>query len=220
MDKDMPPRTVNYKKFFCSALASFVLANCSYSLTPPAFSQQVQIDKHGTPLDKAWKSIRIRAGDSLTKRLQDNNLAAADLSIMDTNTRALLNKLKPGEIIEIIPKNGHIAWLRYHPTKATLLLVQRKGTKLTGSVTQVPMVYNLNFKSVRIRRNLSSSEHAAQFSSTMIHDVERMFAGSIDLSRSLHKNDSLDVLYEEYYLKGVLSHTGHVVAATIRNKNK
>ena len=216
----MPPRIIQHKNKFCYSLATFLLLNSYCCLAPAAFNMPIQHASHQALLDQAWKTIRIRAGDSLARRLQDNNLAVSDLNIMDTQSHTLLSKLKPGEVIEIIPEKGHISWLRYHPTKTTLLLMQRKQGKLTSSITSIPMTYNLNFKSVRVRKNLSSSEHAAQFSNTMIHDVEHMFAGSVDLNRSLHRNDRLDILYEEYYLKGVLNHTGHVVAATLHNRNK
>jgi murein DD-endopeptidase MepM/ murein hydrolase activator NlpD len=214
----MPANTHKKKLRYAIGLVA-IIASC-YCIAPAAFNIWGHRDKHATPLDNAWTKIPIRAGDSLAKRLQDHQLAAGDLSRLDKQSHRLLSHLKPGKVIEIIPENGHIAWLRYYPNKTSVLLVQKKGSKLIGSIKQIPMAYNLNYKNVSIDRSLFSSASSAGLSQTMINDVEHMFAGSVDLNHALHRGDSLDVLYEEYYLKGSLHHTGHVVAAKLHNNHK
>ena len=217
----MPPEKITRKKKLSYALAAITLVGSGYCFAPSSFTSETEnSSKHSAPLDNKWQRISIKSGDSLARLLQTKHLAASDLSQLDKHSHTLLSRLKPGEAVEVIPENGHITWLRYHPSKTTVLLVRRQGSKLIGSVSKIPMAYNLNFKTIKVKRNLSTSEHAANFSATMANDVEHMFAGSVNLNRSLHRGDTLDVLYEEYYLKGVLHHTGHVLAATLHNQNK
>lgn len=219
----MPLAMRTNKKKLATAFSLAAVIACSFCNAPAAFFSFLSKPAHNQrvpPMRDKWVTIHVKAGDSLTKLLQRKKLATSDISYLDKRAHKLLSRLKPGESIEIIPQNGHIAWLRYYPTEANLLLVERKKNKLVSSLTKVPFTYNLNFKSVRIHNNLSSGEYAAKFSTTMITDIKRMFAGSIDLNRALHRGDTLDILYEEYYLKGTLHHTGHVVAATLQAKHR
>lgn len=193
--------------------------NCC-CVAPAAFTIREYSDKDSTPVDANWTKITIRHGDSLAKRLQDHQLAAGDLSLLDRQSSQILKHIQPSEVIEVIPENGHIAWLRYHPDKTTVLLVQKQAERLVGSLKKIPLAYNLNFKTIKINRNLFSSAQKAGFSQMMASDVQHMFEGTVDLSHALQQGDTLDILYEEYYLKGELHHTGHIVAATLHNKNE
>ena len=220
-----------YKKRLVSALAlSAAVLGCHHLQASdlPAFLNQSHLKQLEAdspeiePVQKPqpWQAIRVKSGDSLTKLLHRSGIHISDISRLDKPSKKILTHLKPGQTIEIIAKDGHISWLRYHPKSTTLLLVERQGKKLIGTLSSIPLVYNLNFKTVKINSSLSASEYAGGFSHTMMADVRHMFAGAVDIDHSLRRGDTLDVLYEEYYLKGVLHHTGHVVAANLYHRHK
>lgn len=219
-----------YKKQWVSALALFAFVFGSVSLQAsdlPNFLGQSHLkqlsgddfEEEQTGEEQQWQTLRVTSGDSLTGLLYRSGLDTSDISRLDTTSQEILSHIKPGEIIEIIAKNKHITWLRYHPERTSLLLVERQGEQLIGTLSTIPLVYNLNFKTVTVHSSLSASEYAGGFSNTMMADIRHMFAGTVDIDHSLYRGDSLDVLYEEYYLKGVLHHTGHVVAATLYHQH-
>ncbi len=163
--------------------------------------------------------------DTLLKRLNIDDAAAAAFLRQDVNARLLLAGRAGKNVTAEATDSQQLLKLsmRWATDDAALfkrLVVERTTTGFTSSIETAPYVSTSRLASGTIQTSLFAATDEARIPDTVAVQVAEIFSGDIDFRRALRKGDRFNVVYEALEADGEALRTGRVLSAEFVNAGK
>lgn len=171
----------------------------------------------------AWKSSRIRSGDSTARVFQRYKLSATDLyNIMQLGKPTkTLERIQAGHLFEYAQDtNGELLGIRYHIDKLNTLEVLRKSGQWYATTHTKPVEIRQASASGRIDTSLFLAGKNAGLSDSLVMELAGIFGWDIDFILDIRQGDSFTLIYEEKYVDGEKYANGDILAAEFTNRGK
>lgn len=189
---------------------------------------QSQIDALADHRFKLFRTDATRSNDTfdtLFKRLNINDPAAAAFMRTDTNARLALVG-RPGKTITVEADDAQTLskfstrWPTDDDTVFKRLVVERAGNSFVSRLETAPYIANARLASGAIQTSLFAATDEARIPDAVAVQVAEMFASEIDFRRALRKGDRFNVVYEALEADGEALRTGRVLSAEFVNSGK
>jgi murein DD-endopeptidase MepM/ murein hydrolase activator NlpD len=189
---------------------------------------QAQLDALSDHRFKLFRSDSTRSNDtfdSLLKRLNINDAAAAAFMRSDANARLALAG-RPGKTIHAEASDTQelskftTRWPTDDDAVFKRLVVERKGSTFTSRIETAPYVANARLASGVIQSSLFAATDEARIPDAVAVQMAEMFSSEIDFRRALRKGDRFNVVYEALEADGEPLRTGRVLSAEFVNAGK
>jgi len=193
-----------------------------------ALPLQAQLDALADHRFKLFRTDSTRSNDTadtLLKRLNINDPAAAAFFRSDANARLILAG-RPGKTITAEADDTQALaklstrWPTDDEAVFKRLVVERKGSTFTSRIEIVPYVANVRLASGSIQTSLFAATDEARIPDAVAIQIAEMFASAIDFRRALRKGDRFNVVYEALEADGEPLRTGRVLSAEFVNAGK
>ncbi len=163
--------------------------------------------------------------DSLLKRLNIDDAAAAAFMRSDSNARLVLTG-RPGKnvTVEVSDKQQllklSMRWPTDDETLFKRLVIERNASGLSSRVETAPYVSSTRLASGSIQTSLFAATDDARIPDGVAVQMAEIFSGDIDFRRALRKGDRFNVVYETLEADGEALRTGRVMSAEFVNAGK
>lgn len=175
------------------------------------------------PVDGDWRTVTVRAGDSLSLIFGRNGLSARELHeiiSLGSETRAL-TRIYPGkEIRFLIGDAGRLEALSYDTDVARTLQVVRGADGFTAQTIEHELETRIAQASGAISDSLFLAASRAGLSDNLTMELAGIFGWDIDFSLDIRQDDRFSVIYEEHYLHGEKLRDGKILAAEFVNRGR
>ena len=193
-----------------------------------ALPLQAQLDALADHRIKLFRSDSTRSNDTadtLLKRLNINDAAAAAFMRSDANARLALAG-RPGKTIHVEASDTQslsklsTRWPTDDEATFKRLVIERTGSSFTSRIETAPYVANARLASGAIQTSLFAATDEARIPDAVATQIAEMFSSEIDFRRSLRKGDRFNVVYEALEADGEPMRTGRVLSAEFVNAGK
>ncbi|TPE54789.1 peptidase M23 [Maribrevibacterium harenarium] len=150
-------------------------------------------------------NISVKPGDSLSAIFQSHGLdAAQSYQLLQTEHGALLNKLQPGQEIEIryTQRDNHVHQLILRSGDATETHFSFQDNGCHSKQIALAVESNKDYREVSISRSLQQDAQAAGLSAATIQTISQILASEIDFALDLRTGDHLAVLLNRHTRNG------------------
>lgn len=172
---------------------------------------------------QAWKSFKVKSGDTLAKIFSKAGLSAQDVhhvSRAGKDAKKLL-KMRPGESIQVLlDDNKTFKSLRYPYSKTHTLVVDFTDKKYVSSIETKSISTRLDFATGDIKSNFWNAGVKSGLSDNQIMSLANMFGWDIDFALDIREGDSFNVIFEENFVEGEFVGYGDIVAAEFTNQGE
>jgi len=183
----------------------------------PAASQP-QVSSLGTKLE-----FVVRRNDTLDGFFRQSDLSLNDLAtIRDVpGVRASLDRLRPGDTIDLTHQDGQVTSLSRRISETEILSVTRDGDGFASEIIATPV----EIRSIRAHGSIDSSlfvaARAAGVSAELVMQLATdIFGWKIDFALEIQPGDTFDLVYEQKYRDGEYIGDGRILAADFTNEGK
>ena len=155
--------------------------------------------------------------DSLLKRLNINDPAAAAFLRTDASARAVLTG-RPGKTVTAEASDSQqlqklsMRWPSEDDAMFNRLVVERTARGLSSRIEIAPYVATSRLASGSVQTSLFAATDDARIPDSVAIEMAEIFSGDID-PRALHKGDRFNVVYEALEADGEALRTGRVLSA-------
>lgn len=177
-----------------------------------------QVTSLGTKLE-----FVVRRNDTLDGFFRKSALSLNDLaSIRDVpGARASLDRLRPGDTIQLTHQDGQITSLSRRISETEILSVTRDGDNFASEIIATPV----DVRSTRAHGTIDSSlfvaARAAGVSAELVMRLATdIFGWKIDFALEIQPGDTFDLVYEQKYRDGEYIGDGRILAANFTNEGK
>ena len=193
-----------------------------------ALPLQAQLDALADHRFKLFRSDNTRSNDTfdtLLKRLNINDAAAASFMRNDANARLTLAG-RPGKTVTAEASDTQelakfsTRWPTDDEAVFKRLVVERTGSTFTSRIETAPYVANARLASGVIQSSLFAATDEARIPDAVAVQIAEMFSSEIDFRRALRKGDRFNVVYEALEADGEPMRTGRVLSAEFVNAGK
>jgi len=193
-----------------------------------ALPLQAQLDALADHRFKLFRTDSTRSNDTadtLLKRLNINDAAAAAFMRSDANARLALAG-RPGKTIHAEASDTQslsklsTRWPTDDEATFKRLVIERTGSSFTSRIETAPYVANARLASGAIQTSLFAATDEARIPDAVATQIAEMFSSEIDFRRSLRKGDRFNVVYEALEADGEPLRTGRVLSAEFVNAGK
>lgn len=170
-----------------------------------------------------WSEIIVKKGDNLGYLFKKLDLSANQLQALLTLPESKwLKKIHPGDVLSVQVLDDTLHALRYSISDdQTLVMEYQPHTHVFESqIIQHEAEVVQTYRQATIRESLFAAGKKAGLTDKLIMELAGIFAWDIDFALDLQPGDSFEVLFEEKYVDGQQSSTGHILAATFTNQGK
>ena len=189
---------------------------------------QSQIDALSDFRFKLFRTESTRSSDtfdSLLKRLNIDDAAAAAFLRTDANARMVLSGRAGKNVTVEVSDNQQLLklsmrWPSDDETFFKRLVIERTGTTLSSRIETAPYVATARLASGSIQSSLFAATDEAHIPDTVGVQMAEMFSSDIDFRRALRKGDRFNVVYETLEADGEVLRTGRVLSAEFVNVGK
>tara|TARA_Y100000590_G_scaffold202725_1_gene230138 strand:- start:1159 stop:2511 length:1353 start_codon:yes stop_codon:yes gene_type:complete len=152
-------------------------------------------------------SYKIKRGDTLKKILKNYSVNNQDIDRTVSELRKYTNaaNLKSGNIIEIATKNegqnkkNKLQKISIPMSKSITIEIFRDDEGVINSEKIITRLFKkLKIAENTIEKNLYSAAVESKIEPNVIIEFARIFGFEIDFQRDIRKNDTFQILYEEY----------------------
>lgn len=163
--------------------------------------------------------------DSLLKRLNIDDSAAAAFLRTDANARLLLAG-RAGKNVTAEASDSQqllklsMRWPTDDETMFKRLVVERGAAGFTSRIETAPYVATARLSSGSIQTSLFAATDDARIPDGVAVQVAEIFSSDIDFRRALRKGDRFNVVYESLEADGEPLRTGRVLSAEFVNAGK
>ena len=193
-----------------------------------ALPAQSQIDALSDFRFKLFRTESTRSSDtfdSLLKRLNIDDAAAAAFLRTDANARIVLSGRAGKNVTAEVSDNQQLLklsmrWASDDETLFKRLVIERTGTTLSSRIETAPYVATARLASGSIESSLFAATDEARIPDTIATQMAEMFSSDIDFRRALRKGDRFNVVYEALEADGETLRTGRVLSAEFVNAGK
>ena len=189
---------------------------------------QAQLDALADHRFKLFRTDITRGNDTadtLLKRLNITDPAAADFLRKDSNARLALAG-RPGKTITAEASDKQeltklsTRWPSDDETLFKRLVVERAGQSFVSRIETAPYVANARLASGSIQSSLFAATDEARIPDAVAVQIAEMFSSDIDFRRALRKGDRFNVVFEALEADGEPLRTGRVLSAEFVNAGK
>jgi murein DD-endopeptidase MepM/ murein hydrolase activator NlpD len=170
-----------------------------------------------------WREETIRRGDTLASvlaRLQVNESSLHPYLRQSKDARPLF-QLAPGQSIQALTtESGSLIALRYRNGSAKEVLVTRGETAYVAKSEAVKAEQQVVMKSATISGSLFAAMDDSEVPDAIADQLLKIFSGDIDFRKDTRRGDRFSLVYEGYFLNGVLVKTGRLLAAEFVSRGK
>jgi len=167
-----------------------------------------------------WHKLTVRRGDTLAGIFSRLKIKQSDLLLVLKSDKRIV-MLHPGQTIYIKIDNKHdLQALKYSLNTVKTLELTRQNDQFVTNIKKKPETTALSFKSVVIHHSLIKAAKEAGLTTKIVHQLEKIFGGSINFSRDIRAGDRFSILYQEYYVDGKKIRNGNIMAAEFTNQGK
>lgn len=193
-------------------------------VTLPLQSQLDALADHKFKLYRTEKTRSSDTFDTLLKRLNISDPAAAAFLRKDSNARILLaGRIGKNVTAEATDAQTlHKLVVRWPQDDASFnrLVVERTAAGLTSRIETAPYVANARLASGVIQTSLFAATDEAGVPDPVATQIAEMFATEIDFGKALRKGDRFNVVYETLEADGEPLRAGRVLSAEFVNAGK
>jgi murein DD-endopeptidase MepM/ murein hydrolase activator NlpD len=173
---------------------------------------------------KSWHTIKVHAGDTLSKIFTRLGISTKDVHEMITTDPACrrLGALIPGQTLKVqVTEEQQVVSLTLEIAPGDSLYLSRVDEGFQVEHKLVPLEKKLAFGKGQIQNSLFASGKRAGLDHNILAQMVEIFGWNIDFSLDLQRNDTFRVLYEEKCNEdGERVKTGSILAAEIVNGGK
>jgi murein DD-endopeptidase MepM/ murein hydrolase activator NlpD len=189
---------------------------------------QAQLDALADHRFKLFRTDITRGNDTadtLLKRLNITDPAAADFLRKDSNARLALAG-RPGKTITAEASDKQeltklsTRWPSDDETLFKRLVVERAGQSFVSRIETAPYVANARLASGSIQSSLFAATDEARIPDAVAVQIAEMFSSDIDFRRALRKGDRFNLVFEALEADGEPLRTGRVLSAEFVNAGK
>ena len=189
---------------------------------------QSQLDALADHTFKLYRTDSIRGSDTfdtLLKRLNINDPAAAAFLRKDTNAKVLLAG-RAGKNVNAEATDAQelqkltVRWPAGDDGHFKRLVVERSAAGLTSRIEIAPYVANSRLASGVIQTSLFAATDDAGLPDHVATQIAEIFSTDIDFRKALRKGDRFNVVYETLEADGEPMRAGRVLSAEFVNAGK
>ena len=189
---------------------------------------QSQLDALADHKFKLYRTDSIRSSDTfdtLLKRLNINDPAAAEFLRKDANAKVLLSG-RAGKNVNAEVTDAQelqkltVRWPANDDSHFKRLVVERTAKGLSSRVETAPYVANARLASGVIQTSLFAATDDAGVPDHVATQIAEMFSTDIDFRKALRKGDRFNVVYETLEADGEAMRAGRVLSAEFVNAGK
>ena len=189
---------------------------------------QSQLDALADHKFKLYRTDSIRSSDTfdtLLKRLNINDPAAAAFLRKDANAKVLLSG-RAGKNVNAEVTDAQelqkltVRWPANDDSHFKRLVVERTVGGLSSRVETAPYVANARLASGVIQTSLFAATDDAGVPDHVATQIAEMFSTDIDFRKALRKGDRFNVVYETLEADGEAMRAGRVLSAEFVNAGK
>jgi len=218
------------------ATAPFFGVLAAFGTAPNTVTQPVTLEHIVEPLSAPeaaavpagephfWREETIRRGDTLASVLARLQVSESSLHtyLRQSKDAKPLFQLAPGRSIHALTtESGSLITLRYRTGPAKELLVtQGEKTAYTARNEAVNPEQQLVMKSATVSGSLFAAMDDSDVPDAVADQLLKVFSGDIDFRKDTRRGDRFSLVYEGYFVNGVLVRTGRVLAAEFVSRGK
>ncbi|MDQ3773688.1 MAG: peptidoglycan DD-metalloendopeptidase family protein [Pseudomonadota bacterium] len=170
-----------------------------------------------------WQEIKVRRGDSLALIFDRLGLGKGQLDQVLSPGRetAGLKRLRPGQTLRILIRDGELAEMRCEQDATRTLHVSRgaHGRFRVDTIIRKPQV-RVATTTASIGSSLFQAGQSAGLSDPLIMRLMQIFRWDIDFALDIRKGDRFAVIYEELWRDGKTIKQGEILAAEFKSRGK
>lgn len=168
----------------------------------------------------SWQRLTVRKGDTLASLFTRLKIKQSDLLLLLKSNKNVAN-LHPGQTLYFKIDSKHtLQGFKFPLNRLNTLKLTRQNDQFASIIKEKSEAKALSFKSVVIHHSLSAAAKKAGLTTKLVHQLEKIFGGSINFARDIRAGDRFSILYQEYYVDGKKVRNGNIMAAEFTNQGK
>lgn len=191
--------------------------------TPPAPSAP-PAEQAGMLLVPGLATIEVivRRNDTLDRIFRQLELSLTDLANLRAvaGTRAMLDRLMPGEALRFHHRDGSLMALERNLSLTEQLRVTRAGDDFHADVVARPIQTRTQLAHALIDSSLFEAGTDAGLQDQTVLELARIFGWDIDFALDLRSGDEFTVSYERIFQDGQYLQDGAILAASFINQGR
>ncbi|MFT3907213.1 MAG: M23 family metallopeptidase [Steroidobacteraceae bacterium] len=166
--------------------------------------------------------VIVKRNDTLDRIFRNAKLNLTDLANMRAvdGARAMLDKLRPGELLRFTHRDGSVISLERHLSLTEKLQMQRGSDGFRADILAKPVEVERVVAHGVIHSSLFQAAGDVDMQDQTVLDLARIFGWDIDFVLDLRAGDDFTVLYERLHQDGKYVQDGNILAARFVNQGR
>ena len=166
--------------------------------------------------------VIVRRNDTLDRLFRQFELSLTDLANLRAvaGTRAMLDRLMPGEALRFHHRKGTLFGLERNLSLTEQLRVTRAGEEFHADVVARPIQTRTQLAHALIDSSLFEAGTDAGLQDQTVLELARIFGWDIDFALDLRSGDEFTVSYERIFQDGQYLQDGAILAASFINQGR
>jgi murein DD-endopeptidase MepM/ murein hydrolase activator NlpD len=166
--------------------------------------------------------VIVRRNDTLDRIFRQLELSLTDLANLRAvaGTRAMLDRLMPGEALRLQHRDGALVSLERNLSLTEQLRVTRSGEAFRADVVARPIVARAQLAHGVIDTSLFDAGTTAGLADPTVMALAKIFGWDIDFALDLRSGDEFTVSYERIFQNGQYLQDGEILAASFVNQGR
>ncbi len=166
--------------------------------------------------------VIVRRNDTLDRIFRQFELSLTDLANLRAvaGTRAMLDRLMPGEALRFHHRDGSLIALERNLSLTEQLRVTRAGEEFQADVVARPIQTRTQLAHALIDSSLFEAGTDAGLQDQTVLELARIFGWDIDFALDLRSGDEFTVSYERIFQDGQYLQDGAILAASFINQGR
>ncbi len=190
-----------------TAPANAPATRAALDLLAPGLSTVVVIVRRNDTLDRIFRQLELNLTDLA-------NLRAV------AGTRALLDRLMPGETLRLQHRDGELVGLQRNISLTEQLNVTRSGEDFHADVVARPLELRAQLEHGVIDSSLFDAGSSAGLQDQTVMQLAKIFGWDIDFALDLRSGDEFTVSYQRIFQDGKYLQDGDILAASFVNNGR
>jgi murein DD-endopeptidase MepM/ murein hydrolase activator NlpD len=190
-----------------TAPANAPATQAAVDLLAPGLSTVVVIVRRNDTLDRIFRQLELNLTDLA-------NLRAV------AGTRALLDRLMPGETLRLQHRDGELVGLQRNISLTEQLKVTRSGEEFHADVVARPLELRAQLAHGVIDSSLFDAGSSAGLQDQTVMQLAKIFGWDIDFALDLRSGDEFTVSYQRIFQDGKYLQDGAILAASFVNNGR
>ncbi|MEE4145040.1 MAG: peptidoglycan DD-metalloendopeptidase family protein [Halieaceae bacterium] len=175
------------------------------------------------PAEQPWLDQVVKKGDNLSLIFQRAGFKKGDVHQVVTGSAEgkSLARIYPGQIISFqSDASGELAAVRVVRSPLETIIYRKSDQGFSSEVLSRTPETRESWATAEITSSLFMAGKEAGLSHTTIMDLATIFGGVIDFVQDPRQGDTIQVVYEEFYLDDKKYADGAIIAASFTNQGK